>query len=90
MKQSNKQQIPGGRRCYWIEESGEFRGYPTSCPFWKTRETADLRKDDTESCVYFGYTWSSRIKFPPPRCPACRAAFPQGADIEAKAKGGKQ
>ena len=89
MKQLNKQQIPGGKRCYWIDESEGIPGWPTDCPFWKTRESADVRKVDTESCVYFGYTWSSRSKTPPPRCPSCRAAFPHGADIEAKAKGGK-
>lgn len=85
-----KQQIPGGKRCYWLDESEGVPGYPTDCPFLKTWESPDIRKPDLEHCVYFEYTWSSRIKFPPPRCPACRVAFPRGAEIVARAKGGKQ
>ena len=79
-------EIPAGKGCWQVDMSQAIHGcgLPVTCPFLHDNHPDE--EDFDVDCTAFDHHFDTRCGFPPFRCPACLAAYPNGATIEIKPK----
>jgi hypothetical protein len=82
-------EIPAGKACWQVDMSQAINGHgtPVVCLFLHDNHPDEDSFDI--DCIAFDHHFDKRCLFPPPRCPACLSAYPNGAVITITPKGVK-